>query len=233
MTLEKLFNKMFGYPCWDQYTTPGDKWRGLSADKIEELYQAQHRTRFFRFLYWLESDLPSTVWCKWKWLSDNTYWAFRHRFIQKEWMVDTKLNRYKYHEPDTVLIASIFEQLVEFIEVCKPWTMEDDIFECYKTEDPEYYEQRSAERRALLDAYDYWKVARPAMEKAVEDIYKELPPLDTKNHSVFYFFTEEESKGRGDRMDRYKAQEEIENKIEELDEKHLISIIKHRRSLWT
>lgn len=68
------------------------------------------------FLNWAQNvvNYPKDV------LDDVRYWGY-NRFVSKPHVLDTKLEKGKYHEIDTRILRGLFETLVDFIEVEKAW----------------------------------------------------------------------------------------------------------------
>ena len=78
------------------------------------------------FIYWLTEDffddVQDIIYYPAKKLSDLRY-ALKARFFTKHYMMDTKLNRWGYHEIDTRILHGLFETLVDYIEIEKAWMM--------------------------------------------------------------------------------------------------------------
>lgn len=53
-------------------------------------------------------------------LDNFAYWV-SNRFIQKNWSIDTKLDKNSWHETDQRILHGMFEELIKFIEVEKGW----------------------------------------------------------------------------------------------------------------
>lgn len=79
-----------------------------------------------KFIFWLTEEcfdsVQNFVMYPFKKLSDLRY-AVRARFYSRHYMMDTKLDRWKYHEVDTRMLHGLFETLVDFIEIEKAWMM--------------------------------------------------------------------------------------------------------------
>lgn len=83
------------------------------------------------FLYWLADDAliglqDFVYWPKDK-LDSFSYWVY-NRFIGKEWMIDTGLDRNIWHETDDKILHGMFSELTKYVEVqlaARNWEYQD------------------------------------------------------------------------------------------------------------
>jgi hypothetical protein len=75
-----------------------------------------------KFANWLADDFLDSCQNVWLWVPDKldsfSYWVY-NRFISKEWIIDTKLNKNDWHETDEKILHGLLETVVDFVEVQK------------------------------------------------------------------------------------------------------------------
>lgn len=156
----------------------------------------------------------------------NVKWAICNFFNPKQKWLTKKISN-SWQDKVELMRTLLFEMVVHFVE------KEMEIVDWDATEG---HQQVAAE---LREVYKYIKEERPALEKELDAAYppmrndwfkKSDEPVREVDGVKFYTYnfttTEEEKKC-------YERVHEIEAKIDELDQKHLHTIINNRQAMWT
>lgn len=152
---------------------------------------------------------------------DKIYYPIRNRFFCKYWLVDTKLNKWRYHDLVVIIPEAIFNCLVSYVE-------EEQCFETIS------YEYKKEEEKIIKEAYFFIKVRRPKLEKLKDKL---LDTLFGENGLCNVEFDELEITFNYKDEDKYNKRKKLHDKIEmiisEETRKHLMNIVSIYDSLWT
>lgn len=152
------------------------------------------------------------IFCKYFW--KNLKYEIRDFFFPRQrWLMKNVSN----HWCDKVELIPIvlFEILVNFVEEemgIVSWDWQEEVNLGYTSQ--EYADKVKQVEKEIYDVYNYIKVTRPKLQKALDNSY---PPIGTE----------------GSYKELYAETCSLETKLEDLDEWAMNSIIKNRQYLWT
>lgn len=150
-------------------------------------------------------DYKPTIWDKTRWAANRLYWKFYYLlFPQQRWL--TKVIPRSWSDKSELLPEVVFAFLTDYVDGEKCF----EVIEWGKHEGEPDYEA------IIKESYDWIKVGRPKLQKAIEE-----------ESEVAY-----RSKSK-DYQEKYGKLESLEKELQDKDTEVMADIIKIRGVLWT
>ena len=149
------------------------------------------------------------------------HYYLRQRFINKLYLIDTKLDRGKYYDTDSRMLYGMMSLLCQYIEIEKPmesinWMDEENHFCVYFS---------------MMDAYIWWKNYEnrtKEIDRALDTWY--ASEKKNKNDDWLANINKPQSK---DSEKLFKHLHELEAQLEKEEEEMLVRLVRIRKYLWT
>lgn len=213
----RTFWQRLFFSCPDNVAMSSEEWRKLR--KHDEKY-------FIR--YFLFDTIPLEFSRIKRRFKDLKYW-FLYRLSKKHQyhVIKPKTLKPNYHDPDTLLLHSVFHILCDYKE------NEMDRINWAHSEEAQEIAKK------INDAYEYWTVKRPALveeEDHYVTLWSELRSKMCKDLNVDFLAGSKKIKEHEDydKSEKYfKKSRTIEERVYKTDTKHLLNIVKIRSHLWS
>ena len=151
----------------------------------------------------------------------NATYHLRQRFINKLYLIDTKLDRGKYYDTDSRMLYGMMSLLCQYIEIEKPmesinWTDDDHHFNAYFN---------------MMDCYIWWKNYEnrtKEIDRALDTWY--ASSKQDKNGDWLANLNKPQSV-QSEKL--FKHLHDLENQLEKEEEEMLVRLVRIRKYLWT
>lgn len=229
-------------------------------------WKVWHKENKAKFGYWLAEEGLDILQDIWMFIPDvyhNVSVYIRNRFIDKPHLLDTKLERGKWHEFDSRLIHGMFEALVDFVEdekaAMQRWSSGEKFklpnaekgIEYLKWEmtlaeekpdDPDHYPMpdQAARAKETLDLYNWWKYTRPLRKEPGDEVglwpwYEEMRKKYGDDEADMWSILGREynAEDEAEHKRLLDASTQVETDQYNEDTEMMIRLVKLRESLWT